>query len=175
MRKVASFALGFIILALSVLLVVSLFSEIEPHWQFAEFWSIGCHIESGQAQCILSYTNIEEPATDRFSFMWFPFARWEQPDVVIYSFEKRGCRHSGFGGPLWLALVIFLSVATIVAVARRRRRELSECGICLHCGYNLTGLPEPRCPECGTNIALHSASSAHMLPRKRPHDMEISQ
>jgi len=23
-------------------------------------------------------------------------------------------------------------------------------GICAHCGYDLRGLPEPRCPECGT-------------------------
>ncbi len=31
------------------------------------------------------------------------------------------------------------------------RRELIARGIpvCLHCGYNLTGLTEPRCPECG--------------------------
>ena len=33
----------------------------------------------------------------------------------------------------------------------RIRRVLNERGIpvCLHCGYSLAGLPEPRCPECG--------------------------
>ncbi len=35
---------------------------------------------------------------------------------------------------------------------REIRRELNSRGIplCVHCGYDLTGLPERRCPECGT-------------------------
>ncbi len=31
---------------------------------------------------------------------------------------------------------------------RRRRRRVGH-GLCLVCGYDLQGLPEPRCPECG--------------------------
>lgn len=35
---------------------------------------------------------------------------------------------------------------------REIRRELNRRGvpICVRCGYNLHGLAEPRCPECGT-------------------------
>ena len=41
-----------------------------------------------------------------------------------------------FGGP-WIYKIL-------------RWRIVVEDGItCAHCGYNLTGLPEPRCPECG--------------------------
>ncbi len=40
------------------------------------------------------------------------------------------------GGPLW----------------RRRQRLLREHGLCLRCGYNLTGNLSGVCPECGTKI-----------------------
>jgi len=55
--------------------------------------------------------------------------------------------------PLTLAVMMifnFLSAPYIglmsyeVRQERRRRR-----GLCVACGYNLRGLPEPRCPECG--------------------------
>ena len=41
------------------------------------------------------------------------------------------------------------------------RRELIKRGIliCQRCGYNLTGLAEPRCPECGTTFDPRESAS----------------
>lgn len=52
--------------------------------------------------------------------------------------------------PIWLIagvlLLIPLRAAIFGPVLFRRRRRRNHCG---YCGYDLTGLPEPRCPECG--------------------------
>jgi hypothetical protein len=56
--------------------------------------------------------------------------------------------------PLWTPLVVFgayPAVAFIRGPLRRWRRRRK--GLCVKCGYNLTGLTEPRCPECGTEFA----------------------
>jgi len=47
---------------------------------------------------------------------------------------------------------VFLGAAggAIYHTVRRRRLARRFPGHCLKCGYNLRGLPEPRCPECGT-------------------------
>jgi len=55
--------------------------------------------------------------------------------------------------PVWLpvALLLFWPVRTVARgpwVQRRRQRRNQ----CIRCGYSLKGLPEPRCPECGTPI-----------------------
>ncbi len=62
---------------------------------------------------------------------------------------------SMIGFPLWLPLVLFAAypVVTFVRGPLRRRRRKKR-GHCLTCGYNLTGLTEPRCPECGTAFTL---------------------
>ena len=56
--------------------------------------------------------------------------------------------------PIWIivvALLIHPIRAVVLGPLRdRRRRRNNEC---TNCGYNLTGLPEPRCPECGTGFA----------------------
>ncbi len=49
-----------------------------------------------------------------------------------------------------VALAVFLLAFAI----RYRHRFGRQYPDCVECGYNLTGLTEPRCPECGTAFAL---------------------
>lgn len=64
-----------------------------------------------------------------------------------------GFEYGGFSMPPWMA-ILSIAAYPVYAFARgplrrfRRRRR----GMCIKCGYDLTGAPQPRCPECGTTI-----------------------
>ena len=66
---------------------------------------------------------------------------------------SRGWRTSECDVPLWLPFALLAAYPVIAFVRgplrRYRRRKRNQCA---HCGYNLTGLPEPRCPECGNPV-----------------------
>lgn len=54
-----------------------------------------------------------------------------------------------FGAGYWLLVLgsLLILIASLVALLRG---EAPLVGHCRRCGYNLTGLIDPRCPECGT-------------------------
>ena len=62
-------------------------------------------------------------------------------------------RISFFRVPIWLiaGLLLFIPIraALFGPIRFRRRIRRNRCGFC---GYDLTGLTEPRCPECGMAI-----------------------
>jgi uncharacterized paraquat-inducible protein A len=55
---------------------------------------------------------------------------------------------------LWIVGTIFVWRETAAERAARVNDSGQDAIICPTCGYNLTGLTEPRCPECGTQFTL---------------------
>ena len=60
---------------------------------------------------------------------------------------------------VFVPLLALLAVTVIVLSVSGRHRPATPSGFCVKCGYNLTGLPEPRCPECGTPFEPAEAGS----------------
>ena len=46
----------------------------------------------------------------------------------------------------------------------RSRLGFALAGCCIHCGYSLRGLPEPRCPECGRPTTLEPGIAEEQHP-----------
>src|SRR4051794_5727084 len=60
----------------------------------------------------------------------------------------------------WLIATVWIWRETPVESAARTRARPSEAIVCPRCGYNLTGLTEARCPECGTQYTLDELIAA---------------
>jgi hypothetical protein len=54
----------------------------------------------------------------------------------------------------WLSVLIVSMVGIILVARGLRGRRVRQAPHCRKCGYNLTGLPSERCPECGGLIAI---------------------
>jgi 4-amino-4-deoxy-L-arabinose transferase-like glycosyltransferase len=70
--------------------------------------------------------------------------------IAIPKMEFRRGHVSGLDVPLWLPFLLFATYPTIAFIRgplRRRRRHRK--GLCVKCGYNLTGNVSGLCPECG--------------------------
>jgi hypothetical protein len=75
-----------------------------------------------------------------------PFrVQWDLPRIRGLRFTRGVRAHI----PLW---TLFL-LSAAVAICFWSRAPRVRRGYCASCGYNLRGLREPRCPECGTAFA----------------------
>lgn len=61
---------------------------------------------------------------------------------------------------LWLIGTVFVWRETAAERARRVKGSTRYAVTCPTCGYNLTGLSEARCPECGTRFTLDELLAA---------------
>ena len=81
--------------------------------------------------------------------------QWADLGVIInhVSDPSVGIRNIEVCIPIWLPFMLFAVYPTLAFIRgplRRHRRR--KHGLCIKCGYDLTRLPEPRCPECGEPI-----------------------
>ncbi len=60
--------------------------------------------------------------------------------------------------PTWPLVLVLMIPPIRRSIVERRRAGRQRRNECLECGYNLTALVMPRCPECGT--AIHMGLSA---------------
>ena len=104
------------------------------YWGFVQWGGVafGYHNSVDEFRWRVHRNNVSSPL-----WWWFDY----QPGTQT--------RASCFIIPLWLPLAA-IGLATILAW--RRDRPFPPPGHCQNCGYSLTGLPEPRCPECGEPI-----------------------
>lgn len=87
---------------------------------------------------------------------------WESPTTVYRGFPCT-VLYKGPGSSYELELfvsgaalnIVFWAIPAWIALEmrsekrRRLREERARAGECLQCGYRLTGITSPRCPECG--------------------------
>ena len=84
-------------------------------------------------------------AETRFDFAGFAFENYVQ--------ERNAWRYWRLSVPLWIPVTVFAMCPLFVIVRgplRRRRRR--KRGLCVGCGYDLTGNVSGVCPECATEI-----------------------
>ena len=123
-------------LVLTLLWVIGMYSSV---YYSGVGW--GCAvIEAGQVRIYMGSTSgggwlvyANDPA---------PAIRWYWPKCYYSSPTSMGIEL-----PLWIPMLV-VGVPTVLSWHRSRPVP----GHCQKCGYNLAGLPEPRCPECGTEF-----------------------
>lgn len=68
------------------------------------------------------------------------------------------------GGLVWIVLWLFGTAIAWRETAGERRQRLEAMGVsalpCPSCAYNLSGLRESRCPECGAAYTLDQLYAA---------------
>ena len=136
---------------LVALLVVALFSTAYLYWMRVRIRLLISHpIDSPFATSPRPY-----PYPDRWLEAWAQ--RWHG------SVSQGNPDYAGPGGwdlvreriDLLLYFAVLVSLLCLIGVAilylRRRRRELVPAGhcVCDSCGYDLHGIEDSRCPECG--------------------------
>ena len=99
-----------------------------------------------------------------FGGFYLTQGRSDHPEEGWPSTTSKGLRT-----PVWFLPVAFSAYPVFVAIRGAMVRRRREAPLCLECGYNLTGLPENRCPECGTPFESPASSKVRPPDPQIPH------
>jgi hypothetical protein len=89
---------------------------------------------------------------------WYGMFRIFQSGVYVpwTFFPEFNLARSSFRFPLHLIVIVLLPILVYPFLPFATRRYRRKHGLCLHCGYDLTGNISGVCPECGTAINADS-------------------
>ncbi len=75
-----------------------------------------------------------------------------EPWRALPQFDFSGPGSWRFKFPMHLGLVVLIPVLVLPLLPGTIRRERRKRGLCVKCGYDLTGNVSGRCPECGEAV-----------------------
>jgi hypothetical protein len=80
---------------------------------------------------------------------------WKVSDGRRFKIRVFGAKDANFSVPAWIPPIAF-SIYPILVCLRGPVRRLNRRrrGLCVKCGYNLTGNTTGTCPECGTKFEM---------------------
>ena len=135
-------------------------SRFEPELLFSvewgRFWVVYCEaIRSGEQSAVQRMLGVPDNGCRHQALGLGVFAFNIDWDWVRnpWNGQQTGWLMAGLHVPLWMAAIlcsIYPAIALIRGPLRRHRRR--KKGLCLKCGYNLTGNVTGVCPECGEAV-----------------------
>lgn len=78
---------------------------------------------------------------DDVAMLWWPVV-WVYPELGGWVLR----------GLFWLPTLLLALLVAISASPWARRRSRAKQGLCIQCGYDLSGTDHDACPECGAEV-----------------------